>query len=291
MNNENMKKGNQHYVPRSILRNFVNTRSVFCLMKDQGGKIISNSVDNLCAEKSFYSFSLDIESENISNILDYDKQAFDKIDGEIAPVIKKLVEQHSVDILNDDDRAKLATYVVYQYMRSPAAKNVAVFLAQNDKGARQIQGLNLLGEEYIKCISGIISKFKLELIRATQGVNFIISDSPVLWSPTAEGIYFPISPDYCLCYRQPDNDFQASVDILDSICINELEFLASVRFNIAKSEDTLQNIWQGTHQSHISNFYQAGTSYWRCILENKNSSYCIERFREKVCEEFEALLF
>lgn len=286
-----MKKYNQHYVPRSILRNFVNTQAVFCLMKDQDGKIISSSVDNLCAEKSFYSFSLDIEDENTSNTLDYDKQIFDKIDGEIAPVIKKIVEQHNIDVLNDDDRAKLATYVVYQYMRSPAVKNIAVFLAQSDKDARQIQGLNLLDEEYIKRISGIISNFKLELIRATQGVNFIISDSPVLWSPTAEGIYFPISPDYCLFYYQLDNDFQASVDLLDTVCINELEFLASVRFNIAKSEDTLQNIWQGTNQIYISDFCQAGTSYWRCILENKNSLHCIELFREKICEEFKALLF
>ena len=286
-----MKKYNQHYVPRSILRNFVNTQAVFCLMKDQEGKIISSSVDNLCAEKSFYSFSLDIKDENTSDILDYDKQVFDQIDGEIAPVVKTIIEQHSIDILNDDDRAKLAKYVVYQYMRSPAVKNIAVFLAQDDKDARQIQGLNLLDKEYINRISSIISNFKLELIRATQGVKFIISDSPVLWSPTAEGIYFPISPDYCLCYQQLGNDFKASVNLLDSICINELEFLASVRFNVAKSKDTLQDIWQGSHQSHISNFCQAGTSYWRCILENKNSLHCIERFREKICEEFQSLLF
>lgn len=182
-------------------------------------------------------------------------------------------------------------YVVYQYMRSPAVKNIAEFLAQNDKDARKIQGLNLLDEAYIKRISGIISNFKLELIRATPGINFIISDSPVLWSPTAEVIYFPISPDYCLCYQQLNNDSQASVDLLDSTCINELELLASVRFNIAKSEDTLQNIWKKTHQSHISNFCQAGTSYWRCILEKKDSSHCIKRFREKTCEEFKALLF
>lgn len=286
-----MKKYNQHYVPRSILRNFVKTQAVFCLMKDQDGKIISSSVDYLCAEKSFYSFSLDIEDENTSNTLDYDKQVFDKIDREIAPVIKKLVEQHNIDVLNDDDRAKLATYVVYQYMRSPAIKDIAVSLAQNDKDARQIQGLNLLDGEYIKRLSAIISNFKLELIIATQGVNFIISDSPVLWDPTAEGIYFPISPDYCLFYQQLDNDSQSSFNLLDSICINELEFLASVRFNIAKSKDTLQNIWQEAHQSHISNFCQSGTSYWRCILESRNSLHCIERFREKICEEFKALLF
>jgi hypothetical protein len=267
-----MKKYNQHYVPRSILRNFVKTQAVFCLMKDQDGKIISSSVDYLCAEKSFYSFSLDIEDENTSKTLDYDKQAFDKIDSEIAPVIQKLVEQHNIDVLNDDDRAKLATYVVYQYMRSPAVKNIAVSLTQNDKVARQIQGLNLLDGEYIQRLSEIISNFKLELIRATQGVNFIISDSPVLWSPTAEGIYFPISPDYCLFYQPLDNDSQSSFNLLDSICINQLEFLASVRFNIAKSEDTLQNIWDGAHQSHISNFCQSGTSYWRSILRTFISS-------------------
>lgn len=88
LNNENMKKYNQHYVPRLILRNFASTQAISCLMKDQDGKIISSSVNNLCAEKSFYSFSLDVEDENTNGTLDYDKQVFDKIDGEIAPVIK-----------------------------------------------------------------------------------------------------------------------------------------------------------------------------------------------------------
>lgn len=259
-------------------------------MKDQGGKIISSSVDNLCAEKSFYSFSLDIEDENTSDALNCDKQVFNQIDGEIAPVVKKIVEQHSVNVLNNDDRSKLAKYVVYQYMRSPAVKNIAVSLTQNDKDARQIQGLNLLDAEHINRISSIISNFHLKLIIATQGANFIISDSPVLWSPTAEGIYFPISPNCCLCYQQIGNNFQASVDLLDSICINELQFLASIKFNVAKSESALRDIWQKVHQSHISSFCQAGTSYWRCILENKSSLHCIERFRGKMCEAFKALL-
>jgi hypothetical protein len=280
-----MKKYNQHYVPRSILRNFINTKNVFCLMKDQDGKIINSPVENLCAEKSFYCFSLDIEDEYTGKTLDYDKQVFDEIDGLISPIVKKIVGQGSVEILDENDRRNLAKYVTYQYMRSPAVKNIAISLTTNERDAKQIQGLNLLDKNFINRFSDILYKLRLKLIKSNEDVKYIISDSPVLWSPTAEGIYFPISPDYCLCYQKEDTD------TLDSICINEIEFLASVRFNISQTDNTLNNIWQNIYQRDIDRF--CGTdipSYWKCILSKKDSSHCIEEFKDNIFEDFKGLI-
>lgn len=280
-----MKKYNQHYVPRSILRNFINSTNVFCLMKDKNGKIIRSSVENLCAEKSFYCFSLDIGDEDSGETFDYDKHIFDEIDGMIAPILNRIVSQGSVKSLIDAERKNLAKYVTYQYMRSPAVKNLAISLTRNEKNAKQMQGLNLLDKKYIENISDIVYKHKLELVKANRNSKYIISDSPVLWSPTGEGIYFPIHPDYCLCYQNKD------ADILDSICINEIEFLSSVRFNISQDEETLNNIWQKTHKEHISNYCRSDiSSYWKCILNTHNSLCCIEKFKDFILEEFKMLL-
>lgn len=280
-----MKKSNQHYVPRSILRNFTNPNTVFCLMSDQNGKIISSTVENLCAEKEFYCFSLDIDDEDTGETLDYDKQVFDEVDRQIAPIVKKVISQHNVDMLTDSERKFIAKYIVYQYFRSPAAKNVAISLSTDQKSARQIQGLNLLDSEFIEHISDIINGLRLRIVEATEGNEFIISDSPVLWSPTADGIYFPISPNYCLCYQKSD------IVPLDSICINDLELRASSRFNIAQNKDTLENIWQNTYQKHITEFCNTGNpSYWKCILKNNDSLNCIKSFKEDIYEEFKVLI-
>lgn len=236
-----MKKYNQHYVPRSILRNFViaqETKDVFFLMKDQGGKIIRSSVDNLCAEKSFYCFSVEIEDEDTGILLDYDydydQPVFDEIDGGIAPIVKQIVSQGSVDVLTDDNRKKLAKYVTYQYIRSPAAKNLARYLTPSERDARQIQGLSLLEESFINDLSNIIYNLKLKLVKANDDVEYVISDSPVLLSLNAEGIYFPISPDYCLCYQKEN------ADTLNSICINEIEFITSVSRSLIYEQKRLK---------------------------------------------------
>ncbi|MCY7383082.1 MAG: DUF4238 domain-containing protein [Microcoleus sp. CAN_BIN18] len=248
-----------------------------------GWKIIRSSVDNLCAEKSFYCFSVEIEDEDTGILLDYDydydKPVFDEIDGGIAPIVKQIVSQGSVDVLTDDNRKKLAKYVTYQYIRSPAAKNLARYLTPSERDARQIQGLSLLEESFINDLSNIIYNLKLKLVKANDDVEYVISDSPVLLSLNAEGIYFPISPDYCLCYQKEN------ADTLNSICINEIEFITSVRFNISKSKEVLTNIWQNTHQEYISKFCGTGIpSYWKCILKNKDWDYCIENFKDNIFE-------
>jgi hypothetical protein len=154
-----------------------------------------------------------------------------------------------------------------------------------EKYIRQAHGLILIDNFLFDNLSNALVKLNLKTIHANEDHEFIISDSPVLWTPTAEGIYFPISPKHCLCYYREDTIF------LDSILINELEFLGSVRFNIAHSEDILKHIWNGTHQNHISNFCNTKKdSYWKCILSTKNSLACMNYFKKDIHEDFERLI-
>ena len=171
---------------------------------DKVGQIITNSVASFCAEREFYCFSLDIDDEKTGEKLDYDKIIFNEIDSNIAPIVKKILIQGSIDLLLENEKKELSKYVVYQYLRSPQAKNLANSLCSSERAARQIHGLALLDQDYMEQFSHIVYNLKLKLIKANEGEQFIISDSPVLWSPTAEGIHFPISPEYCLCYQKID---------------------------------------------------------------------------------------
>ncbi|MBE9143222.1 DUF4238 domain-containing protein [Planktothrix mougeotii] len=109
MNDENY---NQHYVPHSILKNFKREGSpLFCLRRDKNGHIKGTSIKRLCAQKGFYSFTVVSDKDkNISRKLNYDQKAFTKLDNKIAPIIKNLLDSHSVDVLTNDDKKSLAKY-------------------------------------------------------------------------------------------------------------------------------------------------------------------------------------
>lgn len=168
------KKYKQHYVPQSILRNFTTNKKnkqVFCLMKDQQGKIIQNSVSNLCCEKDFYSFSLDSEDEKTGESLNYDKHIFDELDGDIATITKKLIKNNKVELLTNEDKENIAKYITYQYFRSLAVNTVAESLCQDQTKAKQVMGLNLLDVDFIEKVANILRKLKLTLLRSDHKLS------------------------------------------------------------------------------------------------------------------------
>lgn len=195
------------------------------------------------------------------------------------------ISHNSINLLTEDERENLARYVAYQHYRSPAVRNSTMPLPIKEKYVRQAHGLILIDNFFFDNLSNALVKLNLKIIHANKDHEFIISDSPVLWSPTAEGIYFPISPKHCLCYYRENTVF------LDSILINELEFLVSVKFNIAHNEDILESIWKNKYKKHIDDFRNTKDhSYWNCILNIKNSSICQKYFKENMYKEFEMLI-
>jgi hypothetical protein len=253
-------------------------------MKDQDGHCFDSSVENLCAEKDFYQFSLDIEDEITGEQLDYDKAIFNDLDSQIAPVIKEIIINHDIETLNLDQILLIHKYVVYQYFRSPAIKNIAERVSGNKKAGRQIQGLNFLDTRFINDVVDAIGKLNLQITKASEGSEFIISDSPVLWSPTAEGIYFPISPELCLHY------YKSNATPLDSICISYLEFLTSNRFNIAQSKDVLDRFWKSDKEDILMKCCDPCDSYWKCIIATKNHIKCLNKFKSNVYKPFISIL-
>ena len=255
-----MTKERHYYVPRSILKNFENGRSVFALKKDDKGRIFPSNVDNLLCEKDFYTFSWDIDDESTDENYDYDKKAFNKLDSDIAPIIKGIVEQGSIDRIKTQQRETLSKFVAYQYARLPAIQKLARDLSRHERDAKQLQGLNLLDKGFMNQFVKTISERDLMLLKLTDDAECIISDSPVLWF-LHDNIYFPISPNYCLCYKKSD------VIVLDSKCINKLEYLVSFRFNIAKNENVLSSVYGNEYDSHLREVCNMlPRSHWTNIL-------------------------
>ena len=278
---------NQHYVPQSILKNFhiENNNKVWCLFKNNTPYFFQPTVENICAEKEFYTFSLDMDDKNISQDLDYDECVFKNLDSDIAPIIQKVIHHRTIDMLSKEERKTIDKYVVYQYWRVPAVRNIAENLSGNDKNARQVQAISLLlSDNFMNNVVNALEGLTLRVIESTEEVDFIISDCPVLWSPTAEGIYFPISPELCLYYSKLDTK------PLDPICLNQLQFLSSVKFNIARNKETLEKILQGFHQNYLKSFSTPCDTYWKCILATHKSDLCKNLFETQTYEKFKSLL-
>ena len=276
----------QHYVPRSILKSFTfNGKQVYFLRKTEiDMPIRTGKVDDICKENGYYTFDTESQDEPLKKI-DYDIAVFQQIDSNIAPIIRKIIEDGTITNLEAEEIKTLVRYTTYQYLRVPAIRNIPKSILNDEQEARKIQAEALTNPNFVfSSLEDILMSFRLETIKPIVGDEFIISDAPVLQDPTGEGIYFPISPDICLVYYHPNYDI---ANCLDSICINEIQFLAATQFVIAKSELTLHNIKNSHHKIHIEQIlnFSKNNSYWKCMLEKKNFEICLlEQNRDNILE-------
>ena len=256
--------------------------------------IITPNVKNICQENGYYTFDIESEDEPLKRI-DYDEEVFQKIDWDIASVIRKIIQHGTITNLQVEEKKILVRYTVYQYLRVPAIRNIANSTFNDEQQAKTAHAEALTNNEFIiSKLENIFMNLKLDTIKPMVRDEFIISDAPVLADPTGEGIYFPISPDICLVYYHPNNNI---LNCLDSICINELQFLAATQFVVAKSKLILDHIKKGQHKNHIEQILKnsKNNSYWKCILEKKNSILCLlyqdrDNILEPLKQEYDKML-
>ncbi|MBW4565790.1 MAG: DUF4238 domain-containing protein [Mojavia pulchra JT2-VF2] len=286
----------QHYVPRSILKSFAfNGKRVYFLRKTEFDMPIrSENVESICKENGYYRFDIEREDNSIRRI-DYDLEVFQQIDNDIAPVIRKIIEDGTITNLEIEEKKTLVRYTVYQYLRVPPIRNIANSILSDEEEAKKAHAEALINPEFVfSSLEDILRNLKLDTIKPIVGDEFLISDAAVLLDPTGEGIYFPISPDICLVYYHPNYGIANSID---SICINELQFLAATQFVIAKSELVLDKIKKSQHKKHIQNVLRnsENNSYWKCILDKKSFEKCfLEQNRNNILdplkEEYDKML-
>jgi|GEM_PF-2913921 len=276
----------QHYVPQSILKNFTfNEKQVFCLLKEQDGMpIMTSNVKNICQEKGYYRFDIESEDEPFKRV-DYDIEVFKKLDNNIAPVIRKIIEDGTITNLEAEEMKTLVKYTIYQYLRSPSIRDIAKSIFNDEQEVKRAHAEALRKPAFgSSLLEEILMNLKLGTINPIVGDEFVISDAPVLLDPTGEGIYFPISPHICLVYYHKNYDIANG---LDSICINKIQFLAATQFVIAKSELILEQIKNCHHKNHIEQILKnyENNYYWKCILEEKGFEICfLEQERNNILE-------
>lgn len=271
---------NHHYVPKSILRNFEHKENtVYSLLQVDGLPIKPINVKNLCQERNFYTVLVEKSDDpKIVERINYDIELFQKLDREIAPILKKIIKNEDTKSIDLEERNRLIIYTAYQCYRTKAAKNI-IEKFWNDKNLIDLAHARFLTED-INLVINTLSNYQLDIIKPITGDEFVISDSPVLWDATGEGIYFPISPNICLHFHLEKYDIE---NRLDSICINDLQFLLSVTHTISQSMNVLNKIKNNEHKKHIIKFYSSGRdSYWKCILKTKNSGQCLLKFAYRI---------
>ncbi|OBQ34032.1 MAG: hypothetical protein AN487_19080 [Anabaena sp. CRKS33] len=280
---------NHHYVPQSILRNFEHKENtVYSLLQVDGLPIKPINVKNLCQERNFYTVLMEKSDDpKIVERINYDIELFQEMDREIAPILKKIIKNEDIKSINLEERDKLIMYTVYQNYRTRSAKNIAAQFWNDKNLIDQAHAGFLKDYNTMISVANILHNYQLDIINPILEDEFVISDSPVLWVATGEGIYFPISPNICLYYHNKKYDLE---NCLDSICINDLQFRASVKHTISQSESILKKIKNNEYKDHIVKFFKSGKpSYWKCILETNSSDKCISKFINEM-DDFKNLI-
>ena len=264
----------QHYVPQSILRNFkceakVAQPKIFCLSK-KSCKIFASDIIDTAAERDYYNKK---ESSKLPSD-DYDA-IFDKLDNDIAPILQKIIAESNITCIDKTEREHLDKFTASQYLRTPAIRGITKRFNSEDKDeAREFHSRTLIDPNekanIFAFLNSVFNGLELSLIKSDNDNQFIIGDSPVLFDPTAHGIFFPINPDYCLHY------YHGEPIPLPSMCINRLEFLGADSHVYAKTEKSLNDVLDNIKNNAIDDFckLQNQNSYWQCILTNSKYWQC-----------------
>lgn len=213
---------NQHYVPQFILRNFTTGKGdqVFVFDKQKEVSFRTN-IRNIAAETGFYNFAIDEYQFTI-------EPGIGELDGQTSKIFEKIIKKRSLSNCDEEDRVKVATFIVVQIYRTRHFREKLSDIAKGMSERHRLYGLtshsgNLpkpLDEKEIKDVSikmmmkdsedlipHILDK-KWLLYETTESDPFYISDNPVarqnrrdfgpLWgnlglAVTGIEIYFPLT--------------------------------------------------------------------------------------------------
>lgn len=216
---------NHHYNPRSILRRFTNSDDSVVILNKNTNKIFTNSIDNTGSENYFNTIRTG-ESKLNFEIL------FDELDGKLALLITKIVNDKSIKNLNTEELNDLALVVAVQYIRTKIKRTETQDVtkkinASTRKSALRTQAKPIfhpeLNDEEIKILtimnlsnikeihSALINKDIVLADCSNCEKKFMTSDNPVVLGTSLDHgqiglnekgveIFYPISPNYCLTY-------------------------------------------------------------------------------------------
>ena len=219
---------NQHYVPKLILRNFLQNeeKERVSVLSKSGKREFITSIGNIMAERRFNEFRVN------DDFLASFEDAASNIEGEVAPTYSKIVETRKLPT-DARKRTLLAVFVAFQFVRTRGFRDQFKFFDEQlkDKIERMggsitdVKGYEPLTEDILKkqhlgFVKDSIGKFaeiiaakEFFLMEPPEGRSFYLGDNPVCLHNSSEQnspygniglavrgieIYCPLSHDLCL---------------------------------------------------------------------------------------------
>jgi hypothetical protein len=188
----------QHYVPRMLLKNFANgdkDGQVYAFDKHQGNRLpAKTAIRNLCGERNFYA------AEGANGQVSIE-QALSELEGQVDPVLQRILDEQSLANMTVEQRELLALFVAVQFMRVPMmhetqrhiveavqdrsqkvypnAKGLEEFGVLLKKNSIKLGAMKHIAESAVG-YTRILSLHRWTLFRTSVQDPFWISDCPVV---------------------------------------------------------------------------------------------------------------
>lgn len=221
---EQAESKKHHYVPQSVLRNFSigDEKKQVWVFDKMTGKSYVSSILNAGSENKFNTVKMGEEEVNAEPL-------FDRIDGELAAVVAKIVRDNALVGLNARDRHVLMQGVAVQMLRTKMFRTTGIDVQQQLKKEMTKYGLatdhlhdptmdeakaaSLMAIAESNDITDSLGKMIMQLM-GTDSNSLWISDNPVtMYNSLPYGdkglkergteIYFPISKNLVLAFLCP----------------------------------------------------------------------------------------
>ena len=208
---------NQHYVPQFLLKNFSSRERKFIWAYDKNEKysiknqIKERPIKKVASEEYFYD-----QNEN-NEIVSYE-YALQKIEGEAAPIIQKIIETKNIGDLSEQERKTLSFFITLQDLRTKGQLlRTEISMETLSKQLKEKANIEVPGIDSKKIWFSMFeqsNKFSEILMNKVWMLSesknsFLISDNPVTLQNTTDKsevrgtlgldsygieIYLPISP-------------------------------------------------------------------------------------------------
>lgn len=215
---------NQHYVPQAHLRNFCYSGDKLYAFDKQASRSYPTNTRDVAAEDHFNTYR-----DEHGNRVSFD-EAFDKIDEEVPPLVKAVLESRSLLVLTEQDKATMAEFLHVQRHRTKHAREshaaIEKVKAENQQQAAD-QRLDYQSSDWrarathefmMKMQPLLVPGYHRErvwlLLETSANAPFILSDHPVVYQAQlrsgglltgpvdlrhkATEVYLPLSPTLVL---------------------------------------------------------------------------------------------
>jgi Protein of unknown function (DUF4238) len=193
------EKKRQHYVPQSYLKLFSRDKQHLFLYHSESDKFFCSNVKDLCQAKYFYGSDLEVEN------------SFGPIEDEQSKVLKKIIDQQSLDNLTDNDKLYLSLFLLLQHTRTKQVRDSTIEYTEDLINGHIAPRLGITSEVKVKftgahhnemlvawCGAELIGDFHPYLVLNNTEKSFICSDAPVVLYN-----YVKIRNEYLVGYQSP----------------------------------------------------------------------------------------